>query len=278
VTGRTLGEALRQASARIGAVDARALLCHAAGRDRASLIAHPEAVLAPGEALAFDTLVDRRGAGEPVAYLTGEREFYGLSFKVTPDVLIPRPETELLVDLALERAPHEGRVLDLGAGSGCIGLTLVSQRSHLRVGLADQSLAALAVARENARRLGVDAEFLRSDWYSALGHARFDVIVSNPPYVADGDPHLGAGDLRFEPPAALVGGPDGFDCIRRIVAGGPAHLAPGGWLLIEHGYDQASAVRALLAGAGFAGVFSARDLSGIERVSGGRLTVPARHP
>jgi release factor glutamine methyltransferase len=273
VIAQTLGDALRQATARLGAVDARVLLCHAIARDPVYLIAHPEVVLTPGQRLAFDTLVERRAKGEPVAYLTGEREFYGRSFVVTPDVLIPRPETELLVELALDRAPHEARVLDLGTGSGCVGLTLVSQRSHLQISMTDQSLGSLAVARENARRLAVEAAFLRSDWYSALGSARFDLIVSNPPYVADGDPHLAEGDLRFEPRDALVAGADGLDCIRAIVAGSVDHLTSAGWLLLEHGYDQGGRVRALLTGAGYADVFSATDLAGIERVSGGRLTL-----
>lgn len=270
---RRLGEALRQASGRLDAADARALLLHATGRNHAFLIAHPEVLLTPSQQLAFDTLVERRAAGEPVAYLTGEREFYGVAFKVTPAVLIPRPETELLVQLALDRVPHDGRVLDLGAGSGCIGLTLVSQRSHLKIVLVDQSLEAIGVARENAKRLGVDAEFLHSDWYSGVGDTRYDMIVANPPYIAEGDPHLASGDLRFEPPAALTGGPDGLDCVRTIVAGGLEHLVAGGWLLLEHGYDQAPRVRALFTAAGYGEVFSARDLAGIQRVSGGRLTL-----
>jgi release factor glutamine methyltransferase len=215
--------------------------------------------------------VERRAAGEPIAYLTGNCEFYGLEFRVTPAVLIPRPETELLVDLALERLPVEGRarVLDLGTGSGCIAVSLGRQRPRMEVWAADAVPAALEVARDNALRLGATVRFVRSDWLADLAGERFDLILSNPPYVAAGDPHLSRGDLRFEPASALVAGEDGLNDIRRIVAAAPAHLAPGGWLLFEHGYDQAQRCRALLTAAGFGQVTSWRDLAGIERVSGG---------
>lgn len=215
--------------------------------------------------------MERRAAGEPIAYLTGACEFYGLEFRVTPSVLIPRPETELLVDLVLERLPGAGRarVLDLGTGSGCIAVTLAHLRPRLEVWAADASPAALEVARDNARRLDATVRLLRSDWLAALAGERFDLILANPPYVAAGDPHLSQGDLRFEPASALVAGEDGLNDIRRIVAAAPAHLVPGGWLLFEHGYDQGQRCRTLLAQAGFARVASWRDLAGIERVSGG---------
>ncbi|HEV7801585.1 MAG TPA: peptide chain release factor N(5)-glutamine methyltransferase [Burkholderiales bacterium] len=270
-----LGDALGEAQQRVDPVDARVLLSHVTGRNAAYLVAHREALLSGAQAAAYRGLVERRVAGEPVAYLTGEREFYGRPFTVTPAVLIPRPETELLVDLALERIPKAGaaRILDLGTGSGCVAIAVASERSHLRILATDQSLDALAVARRNAYVLAVgNVSFLHSDWYSALGDESFDVIVSNPPYVAAADPHLERGDLRFEPRAALAAGWDGLDCIRTIVSGGIEHLVSGGWLMVEHGHDQAHAVRALFATAGYGDVFSERDLAGIERVTGGRLT------
>ena len=274
----TLGEAFRTARRRIRATDAGVLLCHVMGCDPAYLIANPETRLRSDEHESFAALVDRRVRGEPVAYLTGEREFYGRTFRVTPAVLIPRPETELLVDLALERIPRgaAARVLDAGTGSGCIAVAIGSERSHCKILALDQSVEALAVARRNAIKLGVgNVAFLRSDWFSALGRERFDVIVSNPPYVAKSDPHLQDGDARYEPLTALDGGAGGMDVIHRIVAEAGPHLVAGGWLLFEHGYDQALRARQLLESAGYDDVFSARDLAGIERVSGGRLTVVA---
>jgi release factor glutamine methyltransferase len=253
------------------------LLCHVIGRDPAYLIAHPEMRLRPDEPSSFAALIERRVRGEPVAYLTGEREFYGRPFKVTPAVLIPRPETELLVDLALERIPRAAavtRVLDAGTGSGCIAIAIASERSHCKVLALDQSVEALGVARRNAVALRVgNVAFLKSDWFSALGRERFEIIVSNPPYVAKSDPHLQNGDVRFEPLTALEGGAEGLDAIRRIVAEARPHLIAGGWLLFEHGYDQASPARQFLQAAGYEDVFSARDLAGIERVAGGRLTL-----
>ncbi|MES2565097.1 MAG: peptide chain release factor N(5)-glutamine methyltransferase [Pseudomonadota bacterium] len=274
----SVGAALRDAQREIEPVDARVLLCHVTGRSAAQLIAHHEALLTSAQRAEFAILVSRRRVGEPVAYLTGAREFFGRVFKVTPDVLIPRPETELLVELALERLPASApaRVLDLGAGSGCIGLTLVSERTHVEIVACDQSLEALQVGVENARRLNLeDVRFVQSNWFERLDSERFDLIVSNPPYVAALDPHLGQGDVRFEPRSALVAGAAGLDCIRAIVSGALNHLAPGGWLLLEHGYDQAEEVRSLMNQAGYGEVFSARDLAGIERVSGGRLTMDA---
>ena len=276
VSGVTIGEAFRTARQRVQAIDAGVLLCHVIGRDPAYLIAHPEAWLREEEHGLYAALIDRRVRGEPVAYLTGEREFYGRPFKVTPAVLIPRPETELLVDLALERIARDAsaRVLDLGTGSGCVATAIASERPHSKVVAIDQSVDALSLARRNAFTLHVgNVAFLKSDWFGALGRERFDVIVSNPPYVAAGDPHLQEGDVRFEPLLALEAGADGLDEIRRIVAGTRDHLVPGGWLLFEHGYDHAAPARTLLESAGYQEVFSARDLAGIERVTGGRLTM-----
>ena len=272
----TLGEAFREARRRIRAADAGVLLCHVIGRDPAYLIAHPEMRLRPDEHESLSALIERRVRGEPVAYLTGEREFYGRTFRVTPAVLIPRPETELLVDLALERLPRAAaaRVLDAGTGSGCIAIAIASERSHCKILALDQSSEALGVARRNAVSLGVgNVAFLQSDWFSALGRERFDIIVSNPPYVARADPHLQDGDARFEPLAALEAGAEGLEAIERIVAEAKPHLIAGGWLLFEHGYDQAARARQLLQAAGYDDVFSARDLAGIERVAGGRLTM-----
>lgn len=243
------------------------------GVDAAYLIAHPERVLTFNEARVYEEWEARRRSGEPMAYLLGKKEFYGLEFRITPAVLIPRPETELLVELSLERLPvgKEIRVLDLGTGSGVVAVTVNLKRPRARVTATELWVAALAVARGNADHLGAqNVRFVHGNWYEGLEGERFDLIVSNPPYVAAADPHLEQGDLRFEPYEALVGGADGLDSIRRILAEGPDHLAPGGWLLFEHGYNQAPACRELLAGAGFSAVFSRRDLAGIERVSGGR--------
>jgi release factor glutamine methyltransferase len=272
-----LGQALQDGTARIGATDARVLLAHVTGRNAAYLIAHPEIGMRQQQETAYRALVERRDAGEPVAYLTGEREFYGRPFKVSPAVLIPRPETELLVDLALERIATgtAARILDVGTGSGCVAIAIASERSHCKIVALDQSYEALAVARRNAFELRVgNVAFLQSNWFEALRDEHFDVIVSNPPYVAAGDPHLEAGDLRFEPRSALESGTDGLDAIRHIAAEGAKHLAPGGWLLVEHGHDQGAAVRALFEAAGYADVFSEQDLADIERVTGARLTVP----
>lgn len=262
--------ALNAATARI---EAQSLMQHVLGVSRAWLLAHDDATLVPAQQSDYEKLLQRRLHGEPLAYILGEREFFGLTFKVTPDTLIPRPETELLVELALERLPPRQpfRVLDLGTGSGAVALSIAHARPAASVLACDISSAALAVARENAQRLNLrNAAFAQSDWYAALERRRFDLIVSNPPYVAENDPHLQRGDLRFEPPSALASGRDGLDDIRHIVAHARARLEPGGWLLLEHGYDQAGAVRELLRAAGFGDIFSARDLAGIERSSGGR--------
>lgn len=270
----TIGQALAAARRRIDALDARVLLAHALQRDAAFLIAHADDALDPERERAFQSLVARRGAGEPVAYLTGRREFYGLDFRVTPAVLIPRPESELLVELALERMPPEEpcRALDLGTGSGCVAIAIAHHRSRSRVTATDSSPEALTLARENARALGVsNVTFAQGEWFRALSpDARFDLIVSNPPYVAEADPHLMQGDLRFEPRAALVGGRDGLDAIRAIVASAREHLVSGSWLLFEHGHDQAATCVALLRAAHFRSTQSWTDVAGIERVSGGQ--------
>ncbi|HYC47712.1 MAG TPA: peptide chain release factor N(5)-glutamine methyltransferase [Burkholderiales bacterium] len=279
MSARTIGEALQEASQRVAALDAQVLLRHVTGRDAAYLIAHPEVELGSGEPERYRALIDRRAAGEPVAYLTGEREFYGRPFKVTPAVLIPRPETELLVDLALERIPQSGtsRVLELGTGSGCIAISLAAERPNAKVLALDNSVDALAVARRNAVEAHVgNVAFLRSDWFTALRQEHFDLIVSNPPYVAAGDAHLTQGDLRFEPRVALEAGSDGLDAIRRIVTEGKGHLMPGGWLVFEHAHDHGERARLLLHAAGYVEIFTAHDLAGIDRVSAGRLTQELR--
>lgn len=271
-----LGDAWRQAAQRIDRLDARLLLQHVCGCTHADLIAHPERELSEAQASRFEDLVARRAAGEPLAYLVGSAWFHGLEFAVTPDVLIPRPDTEVLVDQAVERAQglERPRVLDLGTGSGIVAILIARLCRHAEVTAVDVSAAALRVARANAARHGVSICFLEGDWYAPLGEERFDLIASNPPYVADGDPHLQLNGLPFEPQSALtdgVPGGNGLACVRRIVDGACGRLYRGGWLLIEHGYDQAVEVRRLLETAGFSEVLSWRDDAGIERVSGGKL-------
>jgi release factor glutamine methyltransferase len=271
----TVGGALAEAQRKLDAVDARVLLRHVVGGDAAYLVANPDAGLSAAEQRAFEALIARRAAGEPVAYLTGEREFFSLNFRVAPAVLIPRPETELLVELALERIPAAApcRVLDLGTGSGCVAISIARHRPRARVTATDRSPDALEIAGQNARALGVsNVDFRFGDWFGGVAGECFDVIVSNPPYVARDDPHLHRGDLLFEPRHALAAGVDGLDCIRKIVHDAGTHLAGGGWLMFEHGYDQAERCRALLSAAGLVAVFSRRDLAGIERVSGGCAT------
>jgi release factor glutamine methyltransferase len=252
-------------------LDAQLLLLHATGRplrDRGWLLAHDGDPLGVAQAEAFLALARRRLAGEPVAYLVGRKEFYGLDLAVDPRVLVPRPDTETLVEWALEvLGTGSPRVVDLGTGSGAIALALKKHCPQAQVEAVDCSEDALQVARANASALGLDVAFRRASWLGGAAGA-YDAIVANPPYIREGDEHLAA--LHHEPQGALAAGPDGLDAIRGIVAQAPAHLAPGGWLLLEHGWDQAAAVRALLAAAGFAGVQSRRDLAGIERCSGGR--------
>lgn len=260
----------RLAASPSASLDAEILLAHALGVSRAVLAAEPGRALDAEQAQALEALALRRIAGEPVAYLTGRREFWSLELEVTPDVLVPRPETELLVELALSALPRDIRpeVLDLGTGSGAIALALARERGDAIVTAVDASGAALAVAERNARRLGIgNARFLRGSWYAPVGPARFDAIVSNPPYVAEGDPALAS--LAPEPRLALVAGPDGLGAIAKICAGAQAHLAPGGFLLVEHGAAQGAAVRELVARAGLVAVATHRDLAGLERVSGG---------
>lgn len=269
--GASVAEMLQIAN--IDPIDSRALLRTALGVSDTYLVAHPGQMLTDRERECYLAWVERRRAGEPVAYLTGEREFYSLAFKVTPAVLIPRPETELLVEAALERVPAHVpfRVLDLATGSGCVAVAIAANRPRARVTATEVARDALAVARDNAARHGAGVEFLESDWFDALAGRRFELIVSNPPYVAEADPHLSEGDSRFEPRAALVAGADGLSGIRLIIAQARAHLEPGGGLLFEHGYDQAARCRALLAQAGYFEVATRHDLAGIERVSGGRF-------
>ena len=292
----TLRQALAAAAALgLERIDAQLLLLQALGRsqsDRAWLLAHDTDELPEGQHAQFLQLCQRRAAGEPLAYIVGQKEFFGLDLLVDGRVLVPRPDTETLVEWALEVLPcHPGldpgstaanpgaawiadqvrndglRVVDLGTGSGAIALAIKKARPAAKVQAIDVSPGAVAVARENARRLSLEVEFRQASWL-ADATGLYDLIVSNPPYVAAADPHLPG--LVHEPVSALVAGPDGLTDIRAIVMQAPAHLRPGGWLLLEHGHDQAPAVRALLAAAGFQDVASRQDLAGIERCSGGK--------
>lgn len=270
--GITLAELLRRAL--LPALEMRILARHALGLTRVQLITQAERALSADEARNLEHLIRRRQTGEPIAYIVGQREFFGLPLRVSPAVLIPRPETELLVELALARLPPGGSVLDLGTGSGAIAVAIAHQRPDVCVTALDASAAALEIARENAANNRVTVRFLHSDWYAALADERFAVIAANPPYIEKNDPHLTQGDLRFEPPDALTDHGDGLSDLRTIIAGAGRHLENDGWLLMEHGYDQAHAVRALLEAHGFAEVQSWRDLAGIERVSGGIRRAP----
>ncbi|MFA6121335.1 MAG: peptide chain release factor N(5)-glutamine methyltransferase [Sideroxydans sp.] len=258
-------------------IEVQCLLQHVLKVQRAYLLAHPEQTLSETQQREFDTLLASRLLGEPIAHLLGEREFFGLNLKVTPATLIPRPDTELIVELALNRISQSQscRVLDMGTGSGAIALAIAKNKPNVVMVAVDASQAALVVACENAHRLGIaNVSFLQSDWFSTLGGQCFDLIVSNPPYIAAGDIHLSQGDLRFEPLSALASGVDGLDDIRRIIGEAPHHLSSNGVLLLEHGYDQAESVRDLLKQRGFVEVFSEKDIAGIERVSGGCLNKP----
>jgi len=270
-TGITIGAWLR--NAQLPTLEARILLTHTLGLTRVQLITQSERTLTCREADQLATLAQRRIDGEPIAYIVGTREFYGLEFEVTPAVLIPRPETELLVELALDYLPEGGRLLDMGTGSGAIAVAIAHNCPDAQVTALDVSDVALAVATRNAVKHAAKVEFLRSDWYSAAGDRQFDVIVSNPPYIVSGDRHLREGDLRFEPVNALTDHGDGLSALRTIIAGASQHMR-NGWLFMEHGYDQAETVRSLLQQHGFGDVQSWKDLAGIERVSGGSLGLP----
>jgi len=273
-SGPTISGALAQSG--LVPLDAQVLLAHVVGKDRAWLIGHANDALSTERHQEYMALARRRRDGEPVAYLTGVREFWGLCLRVTPDVLIPRPETETLVELVLARLPkdRELRVLDLGTGSGAIALAIAHERPRAQVLATDVSSDALDIARDNAQRLGLgNVEFVKSDWYERVeldsrGGA-FDLIASNPPYVAAADPHLKEGDVRFEPERSLTPGGDGLGAIRKILAGARERLVPGGTLAVEHGYDQSDAVQAMFGAAGFVEVVAARDLAGIARVAAG---------
>jgi release factor glutamine methyltransferase len=246
--------------------ESRLLLAEAAGLSEVKLIAFPEMQISVDAEKRFAEFIARRARGEPIAYILGRKEFYGVDLEVTPATLVPRPETELLVELSLQRAFSS--VADLGTGSGAIAVALKKHRSNARVVAVEASAAALQVARKNAMRLGLDVEFRHGRWFEPLANERFDLIVSNPPYVAAADPHLH--DLRFEPQEALVAGIDGLDALREIAGQARDFLLPGGWLLLEHGMGQDRSVRALLGAAGLEDVASWPDLAGIPRVTGGK--------
>lgn len=275
----TIADALRAARARIGPMEARLLLRHVLVCPPVWLETHDDEVLSEEAAARFVDWVARREAGEPVAYLLGYREFYGRDFTVSPAVLIPRPETELLVELALARLKNKegARILDLGTGSGCIAVTLALECPSARVSAVDASANAIRVAQSNAVNLGARVSFHQGNWFEPLANQCFDLIVSNPPYIVEGDVHLRQGDLRFEPSSALASGADGLADIRRIVGGVPRYLVSGGWLMLEHGYDQAEAVAEIFAHGGFVAIEQHRDLAGIIRVTGGCL-IDRREP
>ena len=276
----TVKAALEEAMATIERVDAHVLMAHVLGVNRAWLAANPMRVLTESEDAKVDMLVAQRALGQPVAYLVEKREFYGRDFAVGPDVLIPRPETETLVEAALARlAAHVSSPMprpscvDLGTGSGVLAVTLACERPNAAITATDVSAGALEVARRNAEANGCRVELLEGSWYAPLAGRRFDMILANPPYVAGEDAHLAQGDLRFEPAGALTDGSrDGLDSIRAIVSGAPDHLNRRGWLLLEHGYDQALQVEALLRTAGLREIFAICDLAGIPRVAGGKIS------
>ncbi|WP_158881774.1 peptide chain release factor N(5)-glutamine methyltransferase [Rhodanobacter sp. L36] len=270
-----LRDMLTAATQRLGEqADAEALLLHVLGKPRSWLFSHADDMPDMDVQTAYATLIDRRVEGEPVAYLTGRRGFWSMELEVTPATLIPRPETELLVELALQLLANDRTlsVADLGTGSGAIALAIASERPLVQLMATDASAAALNVARRNAERLNIaNIDFAQGDWLSPTGDRQFDMIVSNPPYIEADDAHLAQGDLRFEPSIALASGHDGLDDIRRIVRDARNHLEADGWLLFEHGWNQGEAVRALLASDGYDEVFTAQDLEHRDRVSGGRV-------
>ena len=279
-----IGEAVRQAAQSIqnqlglelteANFEANLLCQQVFSVNRAWLISHENGALEANQQAAFQALLDRRLAGEPIAYILGMREFYGLPLKTTPATLIPRPDTEALVEAALEKIPNnlQANVLDLGTGTGAVALAIASQRPQAKVTAVDASFEALQVAIENARNLNLNhVAFIQSDWFSALKSQKFDVIVSNPPYIAKDDAHLSQGDLRFEPNSALASGEDGLDDIRRIIQDAPAYLNSDGWLMFEHGYDQAGRVAELMAERGFIQISHVQDIAGTLRVTFGTM-------
>lgn len=267
--GPSIRAQLGKAAPVIGRFEAMILLGFVTGRSRENLIAHDEDELSDEEIMRFDLLVSMRAAGTPVPYITGSQEFYGRHFHVTDAVLIPRPDTEVLVEQALLVAPAAPRIVDLGTGSGCIASTLALEIPDARVTATDVSADALEIARGNAAALGAHVDFREGFWWSAVPEeARFDLVVSNPPYIRPDDEHLR--NLEFEPLGALTDGIDGLECLRAIVAGAMVRLTPGGWILLEHGWDQAADVRRLLEEAGFAAVRTKKDYGGNDRVTMGR--------
>jgi release factor glutamine methyltransferase len=270
----TVKAALEELMTQMDRTDAVVIMAEVLGVNRAWIAANPMKILTESQDAQIDMLGAQRALGRPVAYLLNRREFYGRDFALDDSVLIPRPETETLIEAALARMAPKDTCLDLGTGSGAIAVTLACQRPEARLVATDISQAALRVARANAERHHCESriEFMHGSWYEPVGARRFDVIVSNPPYVAVGDRHLQQGDLRFEPCEALTdGSADGLGSIRAVISGASAHLKSGGWLLLEHGYDQAPRVRQLLEAAGFADLFFLPDLAGIPRVAGGKL-------
>jgi release factor glutamine methyltransferase len=254
-------------------LEAEILLCHALGVDRSFLYANPELDIDRPRMEFYDSLLERRLAGEPVAYITGKREFWSLPLKVTPDVLIPRPETEMLVETVLDLIPARPgtRVADLGTGSGAVALAIASERPMWEIHATDQSEAAIRVAMENAVNLGLERVlFATGSWTDPLT-GKFDVLVCNPPYIASGDPHLSKGDCRFEPKMALEAGEEGLDAIRTIARMARNHLVNGGWLIVEHGYDQGEDVAEIFSSYDLSEISTAKDLSGQDRVTRGRL-------
>lgn len=253
-------------------LDAELLLAAALGKPRSFLHTWPERIVSTEAALAFAGYLQRRRTGEPVAYILGQQGFWKLDLEVAPHTLIPRPETEMLVEAALELVPAFAptQVLDLGTGTGAIGLALANDRRQWKITAVDRVPEAVELAERNRQRLQLDnAVVMNSHWFSALEGRQFDLIISNPPYIAETDPHLSAGDVRFEPSSALTAGPDGLDDLRTIIRQAPDHLSPGGWLLLEHGYDQGSAVRELLIRSGFERIQTRRDLGEHERITFG---------
>lgn len=278
MTALTISEALDQARSQLtgfdsARLDAEVLLCHVLGSDRSRLYAYPEVTLQSGQQSAFEKLIDQRQTGYPVAYLTGKKEFWSIELTVNQDTLIPRPDTECLLESVLDRIPlnQPGRIADLGSGSGAIAIAIASERPHCRIVATDINESTLAIARENAERLQLNQiDFIQSNWFTNV-EGRFDVIVSNPPYISENDPHLLSGDIKHEPVSALIAGPDGLDAIRVICQQAKNFMNLQGWLLLEHGYDQADSVHKLLQENGFTGIFTRSDYAGHERVSGGQF-------